>query len=72
MTEKDKSRYMVGKAKELLVLEQEDFSEQEWDTVLKIFSMKKADRIVLSDYTFEVFGVPKKEGLVGLLIGDAL
>ena len=44
------------KSKEPLILEPEDWSPEEWATIEKIFGMKKAERIVISDYKFEAFG----------------
>ena len=46
---------------EPLILEPEDHTEEEWATIIKIFGMKQADRIVLSSYTLEAFGVPENE-----------
>lgn len=45
---------------EMLVLEPEDYTEDEWNTILKIFGMEKADRIVISDYKFEAYGEPRR------------
>ena len=46
-------------AKEPLVLEPEDYPGDEWATILKIFGMEDADRIVISDYKFEAYGKPR-------------
>ena len=44
---------------EKLILEPEDWTKEEWDTILKLFGMKSAERIVVSKYVFEAFGIPK-------------
>ena len=44
---------------EKLILEPEDWTKEEWDTILKLFGMKSAERIVVSEYVFEAFGIPK-------------
>ena len=51
--------YMKTHVNELLVLEPEDYPGKEWDTILKIFGMEDAERIVISDYTFEAYGTSK-------------
>ena len=48
--------YICEKAKERLVLEPEDYPGDEWTTILKIFGMEEAERIVISDYKFEAYG----------------
>jgi hypothetical protein len=50
-------KYLKVSINEPLILEPEDHTEEEWATILKIFGMKEADRIVLSDYTMEAYGV---------------
>lgn len=52
-------KYVKVSINEPLILEPEDHTEEEWYTILKIFGMRKADRIVLSSYTLEAFGVPE-------------
>ena len=47
------------KAKEPLILEPEDWTDKEWKTLLKLFGFESADRIKVSDYVLEAFGVPK-------------
>lgn len=42
-----------------LILEPCDWTEGEWKTICKIFGMEKAERIVVSDYILETFGVKK-------------
>ena len=44
-----------------LVLEPEDWGEDEWLTILKLFGMKEAERIVISNYTFEAYGEKSAE-----------
>lgn len=41
-----------------LVLEPEDWTDDEWKTILKLFGMVEAERIVVRDYTLEAYGVP--------------
>lgn len=41
-----------------LVLEPEDWTESEWKTILKLFGLIEAERIVLRDYTLEAYGTP--------------
>ena len=48
--------YICKKAKEQLILEPEDYPGDEWTTILKIFGMEEAERIVISDYKFEAYG----------------
>lgn len=50
-----------SEAWEQLILEPEDYSEDEWKTILKIFGMEEAERIVISDYTFEACGREKNK-----------
>ena len=53
------SQYDISEEKEPLILEPEDWSSDEWVTLLKLFGMKKAERIKVSNYTLETFGVRK-------------
>lgn len=52
-------KYICEQAKEKLILEPEDYPGVEWSTILKIFSMEEAERIVISDYKFEAYGKPR-------------
>lgn len=52
-------KYICEQAKEKLVLEPEDYPGVEWSAILKIFDMEEAERIVISDYKFEVYGKPR-------------
>lgn len=47
---------------EPLILEKEDWSKKEWKTILKLFGLKSADRILVRDYVLEAFGIPKERG----------
>lgn len=49
--------YICEQPKEQLILEPEDYPGDEWSTILKIFGMKKAERIVISNYKLEAWGV---------------
>lgn len=44
-----------------LILEPEDYTEDEWKTILKVFGMEEAERIVISNYRFEAWGRKKYE-----------
>ena len=44
---------------EPLILEPEDYPNEEWATILKMFGMEEAERIVVSNYTFEAYGKVK-------------
>lgn len=61
--EQEKDYMKEDPAYESLVLEPDDWSEEEWKTILKMFNMKAADRIVISNYMFEAIGV--KNGYYG-------
>ena len=54
--EKTNMEYIKTQSTEELILEPEDYTEDEWNAILKIFNMKEADRMVISDYTFEAYG----------------
>lgn len=47
---------VYDQAREPLILEQEDWTEQEWATILKLFGQKEAERIVVRDYALGVYG----------------
>lgn len=49
--------YICKNYKEPLILEPEDYTVDEWSTILKILGMDEAERIVISDYKFEAYGV---------------
>lgn len=51
--------YNCEKVKEFLVLEPEDWTEDEWAAFLKLFGLKEAERIKISDYTLEFYGTKK-------------
>lgn len=42
-----------------IILEPEDWTEEQWATFLEVFDLIEADRIVLSDCGIEVLGTPK-------------
>lgn len=42
-----------------IILEPEDWTEEQWATFLEVFDLVEADRIVLSDCGIEVLGTPK-------------
>lgn len=41
---------------EPLILEPEDWTESEWQTICRLFGMKAADRIVVSSCLIEAYG----------------
>ena len=54
--------YYINKTfDESLVLEPEDWSESEWITILKIFGLQEAERIVISNHKLEAYGIEKTE-----------
>lgn len=57
-------KYFCQTSKEPLILEPEDWSKEEWDIILKIFGMKQAERIVISNYKFEAYGTPINRNVV--------
>lgn len=44
-----------------LVLEPEDWTIAEWTTILKVFGLKRAQRIVISNYHFQAYGEKKEK-----------
>ena len=46
-----------------IILEPEDWSPEEWKTLLKLFGMEEAEQIVLSSYEVKAYGtlVDRKE-----------
>lgn len=42
-----------------LVLEPEDWTPGEWETILKLFGMLEAERIEVYGYTLETYGIEK-------------
>lgn len=49
-------KYSCEYPKEPLILEPEDWSEEEWKTLLKLFGFKNAERIMISNYKLEAYG----------------
>lgn len=43
---------------DFLVLEPCDWTAEEWKTILKLFGCVEAERIVVRNYTLEVYGTP--------------
>lgn len=52
----NKERYIKINPYEPLIFEPEDWTEDEWKTILKIFNMKSAS-IIKINYKFEAFGI---------------
>ena len=44
-----------------IILEPEDWTEEQWQGFLDLFDLVEASRIVLADFTVEVYGTPKTE-----------
>ena len=42
-----------------LILEPEDWTEEQWKTFLELFDLVEAERIVLSDFKVDIYGTPK-------------
>lgn len=53
-------KYEKSVIAEPLILEPEDWTVSEWKTICRIFGMKTADRIVVSDFTLETYGERKE------------
>lgn len=49
-------RYEKQTMNEPLILEPEDWNDSEWQTICRLFGMKAADRIVVSNFTLETYG----------------
>ena len=43
-----------------IILEPEDWTVTQWKTFLELFDLEEADRIVLSDFTVDIYGTPNK------------
>lgn len=43
-----------------IILEPEDWTESQWATFLELFDLVEAERIVLSDFTVDIYGTPKR------------
>ena len=41
-----------------IILEPEDWTEEQWATFLELFDLKEASRIVLSDFKIDIYGTP--------------
>ena len=52
-----------GIATEPLILEQEDWSTWQWSVLLKLFGLKEAERIKVSDYHLEFYGIEKDRSI---------
>lgn len=46
---------------DFIVFEPDDWSEDEWKTILKIFGFKEAERIILDNYRVKAYGTPTQE-----------
>lgn len=44
-----------------IILEPEDWTEEQWAVFLEVFDLIEADRIVLSEFKVDIFGTPKAE-----------
>lgn len=52
--------YEYERPREPLILEPEDWTADEWSVLLKLFGMKEAERIVVSEYVLETYGIKKE------------
>jgi hypothetical protein len=50
--------YTPDSRQEFLVFEPEDWSEDEWKTILKIFGFTEAERIVVRNYSVNAYATP--------------
>lgn len=50
------SKHFTADSYEQLILEKEDWSEEVWLALCRIFGFAEANRIVLSDYNLEAWG----------------
>ena len=41
-----------------IILEPEDWTEEQWATFLELFNLEEAERIVLSEFKVEAYGAP--------------
>lgn len=41
-----------------IILEPEDWAEEQWEAFLELFDLKEASRIVLSEFKVEAYGTP--------------
>ena len=46
---------------DFIVFEPEDWSEDEWKVICKIFGFKEAERVVLHNYRVRAYGTPTQE-----------
>lgn len=53
------SKHFVADNYEQLILEQENYSEYVWNTLLDIFGLESADKIVVSEYKLDAYGGDK-------------
>ena len=42
-----------------IILEPEDWTKEQWATFLELFDLIEAERIVLSDFTVDIYGTAK-------------
>lgn len=60
MEQEKKMKYECEHPREPLIFEPEDWTEEEWATILKIFGMEEAERIMVSYFILETFGIKKE------------
>lgn len=53
------TEHFVTNGDDFLVLEPEDWTEEQWQAFLAIFGLKEAERIVINEYKMECFGSKK-------------
>ena len=42
-----------------LILEPEDWTEEQWKAFLELFDLVEAERIVIADFKVDIYGTPK-------------
>ena len=54
------TEHFVTNGDDFLVLEPEDWTEEQWQAFLAIFGLKEAERIVINEYKMEAYGIKKE------------
>jgi hypothetical protein len=54
------SKHFVSDGVDFLVLEPEDCTQEQWQALLDIFGLVEAERIKITEYKIEAYGVEKK------------
>lgn len=54
------SKHFVTNGDDFLVLEPEDWTEEQWQAFLDIFGLEKAECIKITEYKLEAYGTEKE------------